>query len=132
MKCLFDNCLPKKLAKTLHYLEGDDGMSVIHLSDQFPSNTPDIEWIHQLSKEGGWFVITRDNQIKKKPHEIKAWQEANLPIVFLQKSWMNFDFWNIAWRIIRYWPDIKGNMSKLQNYGSIILTINGKINPVNN
>jgi hypothetical protein len=93
MKCLFDNCLPKKLAK-----------------------------------DGDWFVITRDNQIKKKPHERKAWQEANLPIVFLQRSWMNFDFWNIAWRIIRYWPDVKAQASALRDHDAIILTINGRIN----
>jgi predicted nuclease of predicted toxin-antitoxin system len=31
MKCLFDNNMPPKLAKTLNFLEGDEGIPVIHL-----------------------------------------------------------------------------------------------------
>jgi predicted nuclease of predicted toxin-antitoxin system len=127
MKCLFDNGLPKRLAKTLAYLEGEDGITVIHLSEKFPQNTPDITWITQLSDEKDWFVITKDNQIKKRTHERRAWQESNVPIVFLQKSWMNFDFWNITWRMIRFWPKIKESISKLKNNESIILTVNGNI-----
>ena len=32
MKCLFDNNMPPKLAKTLGFLEGDDGITVEHLN----------------------------------------------------------------------------------------------------
>lgn len=131
MKCLFDNCLPKKLSKTLGFLEGDDGIQVMHLSEKFNPETTDIEWIETLSKEGDWFVITRDNQIKKRPHEIRAWSESNLPIVFLQRSWMNFDFWNISWRIIKYWPDIKKRIEYAKKNESISLPINGTIVNIN-
>jgi predicted nuclease of predicted toxin-antitoxin system len=114
MKCFFDNCLPRKLAKTLDFLEGDDGITVTHLLEKFSPDISDIESIDILSKEGKWFVITRDNQIKKKPHERKAWQEAQLPIVFLQKSWIQFDFWNIAWRIIKIWSDLTKTVINLK------------------
>jgi hypothetical protein len=126
MKCLFDNCLPKKLSKTIQYLEGEDGIKVFHLQNKFSPDTPDIGWINSLSKEGNWFVITRDNQIKKKPHERKAWKEAGLPVVFLAKNWMHFDFWDIAWRFIRYWPSIKDIIERSRV--SYTLTINGKLN----
>jgi hypothetical protein len=127
MKCMFDNCLPPKLAKTMNYLEGDDGIEVIHLKEKFSADTQDVEWISALAKEGGWFVITRDNQIKKQPHEIKAWQESNLPIVFMQKSWLSFDFWNIAWRLVKYWPDIKGRIEKAKVNESIVLPVHGNL-----
>jgi len=127
MKCLFDNNLPPKLAVTLNYLEGDDGIVVEHIKEKFSSDTPDIEWINKLAKEGGWFVITKDNQIRKKPHERYAWQESHIPVVFLHKSWMNYDFWEIAWRFVKYWPNLKENISHNRKIKSFELTINGKI-----
>jgi predicted nuclease of predicted toxin-antitoxin system len=45
MKCVFDNNLPPKLARALNELEGEQGIEVVHLRDQFPENTDDITWI---------------------------------------------------------------------------------------
>ena len=127
MKCLFDNNLPPKLARTLNFLEGDDGISVEHIKEKFSANTPDIDWISVLSKETNWFIITKDNQIRKKPHERKAWQESHIPIVFLQKTWMNHDFWEIAWRLIKYWPVLKETINKNKKIESFELSVKGKI-----
>ena len=91
MRCLFDNNMPPKLAKTLSFLEGEDGIPVTYFMEKFLPDTPDIKWIEQLAKESDWFVITRDNQIRKSTPERKAWQESHIPIVFLQKSWINHD-----------------------------------------
>jgi predicted nuclease of predicted toxin-antitoxin system len=127
MKCLFDTHLPLKLAKTLSFLEGDDGIIVEHLNAKFPPDTPDIEWIKKLAKEGDWFVITKDNQIRKKPHERQVWQESHIPIVFLPRTWMNCDFWEIAWRFVKYWPNLKKSINQNKKSESFELTINGKI-----
>ena len=127
MKCLFDNNMPPKLARTLNYLEGDDGISVEHLKNKFPADISDIEWLHELAKEGEWFVITHDNQIRSRAHERKAWQESHIPIVFLQKSWINHDLWEIAWRFIKYWPNLKKSVCFNRNNESFELSINGKI-----
>ena len=132
MKCLFDNNLPPKLAKTLNYLEGDEGISVIHIKEKFPSDTPDVEWINKLSKEGDWFIITKDNQIRKKSHERKAWQESHIPIVFLQKSWTNHGLWEMAWRFIKYWPELKENILRNRKAESFLLSIKGNISVINN
>ena len=70
--------MPPKLAKTLNYLEGEHGILVQHLKDKFPPNTPDIEWIKKLAEDDGWFVITKDSNIKKNDHEKKAWEESGL------------------------------------------------------
>ena len=130
MKCLFDNNMPPKLAKTLSFLEGDDGIIVEHLKEKFPSNISDIEWISKLSKEGNWFVITQDNRIRKKNHEKKAWQEAHIPIVFLQKSWVKQNFWETTWRLIRYWPKLKESIYRSRKKESFELSINGKISEI--
>ena len=130
MKCLFDNNLPPKLAKTLSFLEGDDGIPVTHFKEKFPPDTPDIKWIGQLAKESEWFVITRDNQIRKSTPERKAWQESHIPIVFPQKSWINHDLWGIAWRLIKYWPRLKACINKSRKTESFLLAINGKITAV--
>jgi len=130
MKCLFDNNMPPKLAKTLNFLEGDDGITVEHLKEKFPPNTPDIEWITKLSKEGKWFIITQDNQIRKRSLEKKAWQESHIPIIFLQKSWIKLNLWEMAWRLIKYWPELKENISLNRKNESFQLTINGKVTAI--
>jgi hypothetical protein len=119
--------MPPKLAKTLSFMEGDDGIPVVHFKEKFPPDTPDIKWIEELTKESDWFVITRDNQIRKRTHERKAWQESHIPIVFLQKSWINHDLWEIAWRLIKYWPKLKQYINQNRTNESFLLTINGKI-----
>jgi len=130
MKCLFDNNMPPKLAKTLNFLEGDDGITVEHLKEKFPPNTPDIEWITKLSKESKWFIITQDNQIRKRSLEKKAWQESHIPIIFLQKSWIKLNLWEMAWRLIKYWPGLKENINLNRKYESFQLTINGKVTAI--
>jgi len=127
MKCLFDNNMPPKLAKTLSFLEGDDGIPVTHFKEKFTPDTPDIKWIEELTKENDWFVITRDNQIRKRPHERKAWRESHIPIVFLQKAWINHDLWGLAWRLIKYWPGLKESINRSRKNESFLLAIDGKI-----
>jgi len=130
MKCLFDNNMPPKLAKTLNFLEGDDGITVEHLKEKFLPNTPDIEWITKLSKEGKWFIITQDNQIRKRSLEKKAWQESHIPIIFLQKSWIKLNLWEMAWRLIKYWPELKETVTRNRKNESFQLTINGKVTAI--
>ena len=127
MKCLFDNNLPSKLARTLNFLEGDEGISVEHIKEKFSASTPDVDWIKTLANEGDWFIITKDNQIRKKPHERKAWQESHIPIVFLHKTWMAHAFWEIAWRLIRYWPELKKTINENKKIESFELSVKGNI-----
>ena len=130
MKCLFDNNMPSRLAKTLNFLEEKDGIVVEHLREKFPPNIPDIDWIKELSKEGGWFVITKDSQIRSRSHERKAWQESKIPIIFLQKSWVKKDFWEMTWRFIKCWPDLKKNINRNIKNNSFEISINGHITEI--
>lgn len=130
MKCIFDNNLPIKLAKTLHYLEGPDGISVNHISEIMDSATADEIWIKKYGKEGNCFIITRDNMIKKNPHELKAWKEAKLTIIFMQNSWLRLSFWDICWKFIKAWPELKSTIEKSINKKSFILHIQGRIEQI--
>lgn len=127
MKCIFDNNLPPRLARALNELEGQHGIEVIHLRDIYPENTDDITWINELSNEPNCFVITKDKNIRKKPHELKAWQESGLKIVFLQKSWFNHDLWDISWRLVKRWKDLKTAVNKMKRNEALILPITGKL-----
>jgi len=127
MKCVFDNNLPPKLARALNVLEGQHGIEVLHLRDIFPENTDDITWINELSKESDCFIITKDKNIRRNPHERKAWKESGLKIVFLQKTWFNHDFWQISWRLIKRWIDLKKAVDRMKDNETLILPITGKI-----
>lgn len=127
MKCVFDNNLPPKLARALNELEGEHGIEVVHLRDAFPENTDDITWIKELSTETECFVITKDRNIRKNPHERKAWEESGLNIVFLQKSWFNHTLWEISWRMVKRWRELCDKIATLKRDQVIVLPITGKI-----
>jgi len=127
MKCLFDNMLSPRLSRALNALESEYGMPVVHLKEKFKPNTPDVEWIKQLAEEGDWFVITKDTGIRKNPNERRVWKESGLSIVFLERSLAEMDFWELSWRLVRYWGPIKGAISQSKEGASFSVSINGKI-----
>lgn len=127
MTCIFDENLPPKISKAFNELEGGSGIEVKHIRDLFPPSTKDIEWINELSKIGECFIITKDRNIKRNPHEYLAWQESKLPIVFMQKSWKDQGFWDMSWKLLKRWEEIK---SKIINGKSLLLPINGKIEEI--
>ena len=126
MTCIFDENLPPKLAKALNELEGERGIEVKHLREIFPPSTADIEWRKELSQIEDCFVITKDRNIKKNPHEFKAWQESKLPIIFMQKSWKNQQFWDLSWKLIKQWKDIK----QIRMNKSYYLPVTGKMTEI--
>ena len=81
---------------------------VTHLTDKFPANTPDEEWISKLAfkADGDWVLVSGDKRITRSKHECRAWHEAHLTAFFLKKGWMNQTFWHQAARIVTWWPII--------------------------
>lgn len=85
MKVFLDNNLPPRLAKALAALF--DGIHVVvALREKFPQNVSDIDWISELSKEGGWTVLSSDRRILKNPSEKAALRASNLTAFFLTRS----------------------------------------------
>lgn len=80
---------------------------VEHLRDRFPADATDAEWIGTLGQEGRWIVLSADLRILRSPHNIEAWQRADLIGFFLDRGWLRLKFWDQAWRLIRRWSDIE-------------------------
>lgn len=104
MKFFVDNNLPPPLAHALRELSKPESHDVLHLKDKFATNTPDTEWIKCLSEERGWIVVTHDNL--NKGLEREALRRAGLLVFFLDKSWVNHNYWEKAHNLVKWWPRI--------------------------
>lgn len=90
MKFFLDNCLSPHHATALHALSAHDECEVRHLAEVFDKrNTPDEEWLPELSRQGGWIVVSGDLRIFKSPQLRQVWVESKLTAFFLGKGWMN-------------------------------------------
>lgn len=127
MRFFFDNNLPPRLAKAIDALLGSSGKA-IHLLINFQADTPDIDWLSSLAREGDWVIISGDIRITRNPHERKAWQEARLTSFFLPKGWMNIDPWIQASKLIRWWPDIMAQANRVAPGAAFVVPVkyNGK------
>lgn len=70
MKFFFDNNLAPKIAKGLNGFIFPDHQ-VIHLKEQFPAKTDDIDWMRQLAQEEDWIIVTADVRIEKTRRKLK-------------------------------------------------------------
>lgn len=114
MRFLLDNNLSPRLAEALRALAAPDGDEVYHLKERFPRNAKDVEWIGKLGAEGDWIVISGDLRIWKTKHEREALRKAKITTFFLGKSWRNWKFWDMAWRLVRWWPFISAQARMVQ------------------
>lgn len=89
MKFFLDNCLAVRHARALHAIIELDGHSVVHLRDKFAADKPDVEWLRELGREGGWIVISGDVRIVRSAHERAAWHASGLTVFFLKPGWTN-------------------------------------------
>jgi len=106
LRFFFDNQLSPHLAASINALARPEGNEVVHLRSKFAANTPDVEWIDALSKEGGWILICGDLDITRTKAERTIWRAAGLIGFFLKKGWMNQGPWDQAWRLVKWWPSI--------------------------
>lgn len=105
MNYFFDNNLSPHLAKAVAALCKPLGHTVIHKKEKFSPSTPDKDWIGVLVNEGNWVIISHD-RFAKTSFEKKALRSAGLISFILKKGWKDKKYWDQAWRIIRWWPDI--------------------------
>lgn len=106
MKFFLDNHLPPCLARALDALSKEEGYSVTHLREKFSNDIADEEYIRQLGEEGNWVIVSGDLRILSSPHERKAWQESGLTMFFLERGWAHIGLWNMAWKMVKWWPEI--------------------------
>ena len=108
MKFLFDNNLSPHLARGIGELSRTDGdrvKTVAPLRDKFPPDTPDIQWLTQLDREGGWCTVSGDN-FRKGDAERELVRRAGFTVFVLHKRWSNHPYWNKAAQLVLWWPHI--------------------------
>lgn len=115
MKILFDNNLPKHIAKGLNHISSRFGLEVRHPQELFPADTDDVTIINHLAGEGDWAFITFDHAIRKNKEERLAWQETGLLIFWFVKSWQNIDRQTFCWKLLKVWPAIFDAATKRQD-----------------
>lgn len=101
MTFFFDNNLSYRLAAGLRAF----GEEVWHLRDTFPPVTPDDVWLPDVGQRG-WYVITRDKRISRKPAEVAALKGAGVgAFIFTQQK--DLDLWGWVETVIRRWREIQ-------------------------
>lgn len=106
MRFLFDANLPPDLAHAIRELcRSEPGVDeVIHLSDKFARNTPDLEWIPALGQ--GWYIISIDKFAKSRGQEREALRRAGHTVYVLDPQWSKHTFWLKSSRLVLWWPQV--------------------------
>lgn len=126
MRLFFDNNLSPKLARGLHKLVEPEH-EVVHLKERFAANTPDEVWMRTLGSEPDWIIVSGDLQVRRNPHEIRAWQEAGHTTFFLKKGWIDLSFWEQAWKFAKVFPDLLATAQWARKGSAFFITPNAKI-----
>lgn len=80
----------------------------IHARDHFGrKGVTDLEWITQLSAEGGWIVISGDRRIRKNRNEAQAFRNSTMIAFFLSAGLEKAPLLKKAERLIALWPSIE-------------------------
>lgn len=105
MKFFIDNNLSLQLAQGMKAF----GENVDHLQNHFPNDAPDTEWLKYIGTND-FFLITRDDMIRRNPAEIAAFRSHYVGAFFLGGK--NRSRCEIIQQLVRNWPRIKETASK--------------------
>jgi hypothetical protein len=123
LRFFLDNCLPPRVAAAIDTL--DDSSVVKHLSQKFPRNTPDAEWISELGKEGDWVIVSGDLRISRNKAERRAWLEPGLTAFFLSGGWGQQNLWDTGWRLIKWWPLMLTQAGSIRPGAGFVVPVKG-------
>lgn len=129
MKALVDHNISPYIARALAILAQPHGHDVSALVDKFGDpSVPDVEWLRQLGREGGWTVISGDRRITRNPQEHAAWLQAQVITFFLANGWhRGMPQFKFAGRLISYWPDLVGVARRFDPPAAFLLQVNGRL-----
>lgn len=126
MKVVIDENLSPALAKALNALFAGDH-EVVHIRDKFGPGVKDADWIHKLSEEGRWIVISGDATITKRKAEQAAFRNSRLIGFFLAPALSGAKVTKQMQRLLSLWDDIEIIATRVAGGAMYELTIKGKI-----
>ena len=97
---------------------------VVHLSERFDRNTPDVVWIRALQGEG-WIIVSGDTRISRNPAERAAWHESGLTAFFLDDSWARRKYWIQVRELVHWWPTICDRANQCEEGSGYLLPFKG-------
>jgi hypothetical protein len=100
MRFIFDENLGIQLSNGLKAF----GEDTCHLNDWFEKGTKDEVWLQYIG-ENGWFLITVDKRIRRRPVEKEALKKYKVGAFFLSGKQMGR--WNYIKQIVNCWEKIK-------------------------
>ena len=108
MKFFFDNNLSMHLAHGIRELSATmPGVEKVeHLTDLFPANAFDIDWIGVLADDGPRYIISIDRFKKQRGAEREAMRRAGHTVFTLDSQWSTHPFWTQTERFVQWWPQI--------------------------
>jgi hypothetical protein len=89
----------------------DGHHTVEHVRDFVAKKTNDVDWIQQVTSEGGWTVISGDRRMITRQHELKALRDGKVTTFILAPGWSPLRFWDKAWMLVRWWQVISDEAS---------------------
>jgi len=101
----FDNNISPRYAEMLRAL----GVNVTALSEKFPPNIKDEDFLPQLKD---CILITGDQRIRTRKIEAAALRQSGISALFLARFWPRLDLWAQARWLVTRWPDIDRFTSK--------------------
>jgi hypothetical protein len=97
---LFDENSPQRVARALREL----GEQAHHVLEFLSPSTPD-ELVLRFVGDRGWCLITRDQNILRKPQERAVISEMGLGVFFLDSGIRQL--WDIVKTVVRNWEEMK-------------------------
>jgi len=80
--------------------------TVIHLTDRFARNVPDLDWLSALADDGPWYIISIDRFRKQHGAEREAIKRAGHTVFVLDAQWSKHGFWMQTERFVKWWPQL--------------------------
>jgi predicted nuclease of predicted toxin-antitoxin system len=103
------------------------GIPHIAHREKFADNCPDEEWMNAAGR-AGWIVITRDQAIRRKPNELKAFRDAKLIMFALASG--NASAEDTARLVVALYPKILRKALAAKAPAMFSVTLAGGISPV--
>ena len=85
------------------------GEDVVHLKEFFAPDTDDPVWLARIGAEG-WYLVTRDLHVRKRPGELEALKEHSVGAFFLGGK--NRTRCELIRQLVTNWPRLKELASK--------------------
>ena len=127
MKFLFDNTLPPKVAKALNVLVQPEH-EIRHLKEHSSgASIEDEDWIKGLSPEDQSIIVTADLRTERNPYAIRAWNQADRPVMILKSGWIDMPFWRQMNILTKSFRKIIEAVQRIGTDHPLVLTTSGKV-----